>query len=259
MKSRKKRFLDILCERYPEIERKELYSLILCGEVSVNNEKRRDPSCLILSDARIDLQFRKYVSRGGLKLEKALNEWGIDVCNKVVLDAGCSTGGFTDCLLQHGAAMVFSVDVGFNQLDYKLRQNEKVRVYEKTNIMDIQSLVPIPNFAVADISFRSIRNAASHILDLTKEKELIALIKPQFEIPKEYENFNGVIRDVKILEDVLISLSSDLFGEKAFIQAVTESPIAGKKGGNREFLFYLKNRQNVSIENIQNEIRGLLY
>ena len=156
----------------------------------------------------MEISFPKYVSRGGFKLEKALSEFGMDVTGLVMLDAGSSTGGFTDCLLQNGAKAVHSVDVGFNLLDFKIRNDSRVVVHEKQNIMTLtkEALVPAPQAAVADLSFRSIKGAASHILDLVGDTWLIALIKPQFEVPKWQENFFGVVDDPDLMRQTLTNV-----------------------------------------------------
>ena len=237
MKPKKKPVLDVLTERFQEYSRKELYSMIMCGEIKVNGETIRSPQNHILPEADINLSSKKWVSRGGEKLDHAMVEWGISAEKKVVLDAGSSTGGFTDCLLQRKASLVHAVDVGYNQLDYSLRIDSRVNVLERTNIMSVEELEPVPNFAVADLSFRSISGAASHILRLTSDNLLIALIKPQFELP-ETEGFDGVIRDEEILHEVIRKTALNLQVEGVGLRAVIESPIKGGKG-NTEFLFLL--------------------
>ena len=229
--------LTLLKERYPEYSGDKLYSFILCGEVIVDGGVIKNPKELFRSDAAVVLADKKYVSRGGFKLEKALTHWGIDVNGKVVLDAGSSTGGFTDCLLQHGAACVHAVDSGSNQLDYKLRQNPAVLVRERTNIMDVMpgDLKPQPDLAVCDLSFRSIVKAASHILALTREKKLIALVKPQFEERGLVPGFDGVIRRDEDVRRVLAETARLLAEDGTYIKDMIESPILGTKG-NREFL-----------------------
>lgn len=227
--------LALLKKKYPDYDNDTLYSHILCGEVSVNGGVIRNPKELFSLDAPVEMLNRKYVSRGGFKLEKALDVWHIDVKDKVVLDAGSSTGGFTDCLLQHGAALVHAVDSGSNQLAYSLRQNPAVLVKEKTNIMDVQSLEPMPDFAVCDLSFRSIVHAASHILSLTREKKLIALVKPQFEERGLVPGFDGVIRKDEDVHRVMAETARLLAEDSSYIADIIESPILGTKG-NREFL-----------------------
>jgi 23S rRNA (cytidine1920-2'-O)/16S rRNA (cytidine1409-2'-O)-methyltransferase len=232
--------IDQLIKRFPEIQRKELYARVLCGEVLVAGEKVQNPKQRVAEDAPIDFAGRSYVSRGGFKLEKALKRWRVEVENKCFLDAGASTGGFTDCLLQHGARLVHAVDVGYNQLDYSLRRDERVRVHERTNIMTLRRLDPMPHAAAADLSFRSLRRAASHIVSLTTEGLLIALLKPQFEYAERREDrFNGLVRDPALLSKILRSTLRDLSTEGLTIEGITPSPIEGRRG-NREFLLLLR-------------------
>ena len=232
---RKVPLLTLLKKKYPGFSGDKLYSHILCGEVIVDGGVIKNPKELFSPDAEVVLADKKYVSRGGFKLEKALDYWHLDVKGKVVLDAGSSTGGFTDCLLQHGAALVHAVDSGSNQLDFKLRQNPAVLVREKTNIMDVESLDPQPDIAICDLSFRSIVHAASHILSLTREKKLIALVKPQFEERGLVPGFDGVIRKDEDVRRVLAETERLLEEDNSYIVDMIESPILGTKG-NREFL-----------------------
>jgi 23S rRNA (cytidine1920-2'-O)/16S rRNA (cytidine1409-2'-O)-methyltransferase len=227
--------LTLLKKNYPGYSSDKLYSHILCGEVIVDGGVIKNPKELFREDTPVVLADKKFVSRGGFKLEKALEHWQIDVKGKVMLDAGSSTGGFTDCLLQHGASLVHAVDSGSNQLDFKLRQNPAVLVKEKTNIMDVTDLEPQPDIAVCDLSFRSIVHAASHILSLTREKKLIALVKPQFEERGLVPGFDGVIRKDEDVRRVLAETERLLAEDKSYIIDMIESPILGTKG-NREFL-----------------------
>ena len=236
-KAKKIPFIEILIGRFEEYSQKELYSMIMCGEIKVDGETVRDARRAINPESEIIITSRRWVSRGGEKLNHALENWKIDAADRVVLDAGASTGGFTDCLLQRGAARVHAVDVGYNQLDYSLRTDSRVNVLERTNIMAVEELQPVPEFAVADLSFRSITGAASHILKLTAENLLIALIKPQFEL-QAAEGFDGVIKDPDILHEVLRNTAVSLQDEGVEITAVLESPIKGGKG-NTEFLVRL--------------------
>lgn len=235
--------LQLLKTRFPAIPRKELYAKILCGEVAVNGEHHRNPQLPVTDQAQIEFEPRKYVSRGGLKLEAAIVKWQLPVRGRVFLDAGASTGGFTDCLLQHGAGHVHAVDVGYNQLDYSLRSDSRVTVAERTNIMHVNRLDPVPDAAVADLSFRSLRGAAAHIIGLTEEKWMVGLLKPQFElegIDQQLEkegDFKGVVppgQVQRIIEQVIGFLKA----EGLTVKAVTGSPIAGRKG-NREYLLLL--------------------
>lgn len=233
--------LELLVRIYPEIPREKLYSYILCREVSVDGGRIRNPKELVKPDADIKLVQAPYVSRGGIKLAHALTRWNISVEGAVMLDAGSSSGGFTDCLLQRGAVKVYAVDVGFNQLSFRLRKDSRVVAMEQTNIMDVGQLAPAPEAAVADLSFRSIEGAAEKILSLTRDRWMIALIKPQFEFDSVIDGngFDGIIRDEKQQKEILIRTCRNLKSAGVFSHALIESPIFGKKG-NREFLALLK-------------------
>lgn len=233
--------LKLLQEQFPSYSKEKLEALIACRQIKIGNESVVSLNQLFSSDSLITIIESKYVSRGGEKLEFALKEFNLKVDNLIVLDAGSSTGGFTDCLLQHGVKLVHAVDVGYNQLDYKLRIDKKVVVHERTNIMKVTTLEPQVDAAVADLSFRSITKAASHILSLTKQKWMVALIKPQFEVPKNETGFFGVIENSSLLKDVLIQVYKQLIKEGVFIISFIESPIRGRKG-NREYLALLSDQ-----------------
>ncbi len=226
-------------ELYPEYGKDELWAFIECRQVLVDGEICPDSRRPVHNESRIAFSFPTFVSRGGDKLEQALSLWKIDVSGLTMVDAGSSTGGFTDCLLQHGARAVHAVDVGYNQLDYRLRNDDRVIVHERTNIMHIRELEPQPHAAVADLSFRSIIGAASHILALTTQKWMISLIKPQFELHRETEGFTGVITEETTLAEILLEVFDALSAENVGIEAIAESPIQGRKG-NREFLALLR-------------------
>jgi len=228
---------QLLEKRYPEIDPKDLYSAILCGEIFINDERIRDPKSRVPGNAAIKWTVAKYVGRGGLKLEGVLDDMNLSPYGKVCLDAGSSTGGFTDCLLSRGAHCVHAVDVGYNQLAWKLRSDDRVHVYEKTNLMSLSQgdLLPPPEFAVADLSFRSLRGAASKLLSLTGGGVVLALVKPQFEQPVE-ENFDGVVRTREARAAVLKSLINDLPSEGVFVHNAAASRITGRKGNAEIFL-----------------------
>ena len=235
--------IEIVSKRFPETHRDILYARIMCGEVLVKGEKISNPSSKVSVDSEIKIVEKKFVSRGGLKLDAALDEWNITTNGKIILDAGSSTGGFTDCLLKRGARWVYAVDVGYNQLAYSLRTDTRVNVLEKCNIMHLEELTPPPDSAVADLSFRSISGAARHIINLTTEKRLIALVKPQFEIdPQKYPDFTGIIREKSILRNVLNNLLEKIDNDKLFVERVMLSPVKGRKG-NTEFLFLIRDNE----------------
>jgi len=227
----------LLEKRYPDKDSKELYSAVVCGEIFINGEKIRDLKTRVPGNARIEWKVDKYVGRGGLKLEGALDDLNLNPDGKVCLDAGSSTGGFTDCLLSRGALSVHAVDVGYNQLAWKLRSDDRVQVYEKTNLMSLSpgDLLPLPEFAVADLSFRSLRGAASKLLSLTGGGVVLALVKPQFEQPVE-DNFDGIVRTREARAAVLKSLVRDLPSEGVFVHDAAASRITGRKGNAEIFL-----------------------
>ncbi len=239
---KKRPLLGLLQERYNDYTKDELYALVLCGNVVVDGERNRDPRRTVAEDASIELfGGGRYVSRGGDKLARAIELWKIPVSGRCFVDAGASTGGFTDCLLQNGAAAVHAVDVGYNQLDFRIRSDRRVIVHERTNIMAVGpgDLLPPPDAAVADLSFRSLSGAASHLIGLTREGWAVALAKPQFETRGEIPDFSGVIEDENIIAGVLDSLWSELESEGVRVNAITASPVRGRKG-NREFLLWIE-------------------
>jgi len=236
---------ELLTKTYPDIPKERLYSFILCREVSVDGGRIINPKERIPITASLEIVQDTYVSRGGVKLKHALLKWGITPAEKVMIDAGSSTGGFTDCLLKEKALKVYAIDVGYNQLDFSLRIHPKVVVMERTNIMEVGELDPRPHAAVADLSFRSIRGAAEKILSLTREGWMIALIKPQFEIDEYIQDFNGVVSDDELLLKILTATCTELNEEGAGVVRIAASPILGRKG-NREFLALIYDKKRRS-------------
>lgn len=238
--------LPLLVDRFPQYSRDYLYSRVLCGEVVLDGGVVRDPKMLTPRDSTVEFRERLYVSRGGAKLKHALTFFGLDVRGGVFLDAGCSTGGFTDCLLQSGAKLVHSVDVGYNQLAYSLRKDDRVVVHEQTNVMDISVLEPAPVGAVVDLSFRTLLGVVPHLQQLTAERWVVALVKPQFELRTPSSDFDGVVRNPELLLQTLKDVALDLADEGSFLQGATESPITGKRG-NREFLYLFRDKPHEDI------------
>lgn len=241
MKPRRVPLIELLKALYPSRDEKELFADILRGEVLVEGEKVVKPGTPVAEEARIRIRDKPpYVSRGGEKLAAALDLWGFACAGMTWIDAGCSTGGFTDCLLRRGALLVYAIDVGENQLDWRLRADPRVRVMEGTNVMAVKAehLDPTPARAVADLSFRSLRLAASHILGLTAERRGVFLVKPQFEYTHPPQDFKGVVRGQAALRTIITDLTAGLGNEGVGVEDAVESPIRGRKG-NREFLFLL--------------------
>lgn len=228
--------LDLLVERFPDTPRERLMSYVLAGEVLVDGELVREPRRRVPAEARIEFEDERFVSRGGLKLDHAITAWSLPVEGRVFIDAGASTGGFTDCLLQHGAAASHAVDVGYNQLAYALRRDPRVIVHERTNIMHVSSVDPPAHAGVCDLSFRSAVGAARHLMGLLTEGWVIALVKPQFEVDPDTPGFDGVVRDERLLRDTLDATARRLAEAGMEVFAAVPSPILGRRG-NREFLF----------------------
>lgn len=247
---------ELYFQTYPTSSVKELKSFVECRQIKVGGVTATHINELFPKESELTLEIPKYVSRGGYKLEHALKEWQIDVTKRVFVDAGASSGGFTDALLQHGCPFVHTVDVGYNQLDYRLRYDKRVLVHERTNIMEVTNLDPSCHAAVIDLSFRSIVGAAKHILFLTSEKWAIALIKPQFEISKEAREFTGVVDDWDLLRSTLLSVYCALQEEGVNIEAFVESPIRGRKG-NREFLALLTEKRGLSESHFTTLVNSL--
>ena len=220
----------------------------MAGQVRVNGQVARKPSESVQEQDELVLAVpEKFVSRGGLKLEHALAHFGIDVAGLTAADLGASTGGFTDCLLQRGAAKVYAVDVGQGQLAWKLRRHPQVVVMEKTNARELTpAKFPAPftplDLAVIDCSFISLRKIVPPAIALLRPSgRIIALIKPQFEAGKaEADRGAGVIRDPEIHQRVLRELETFVAGQPALAwRGVTESPVLGP-AGNKEFLVLLE-------------------
>ena len=259
MSARRIPLLDVLKSLYSKRGEKELFSLILRGGVIVDGRKVLKPGTRIDPNAVIKVrESPPFVSRGGEKLAAALDAWNIACAGTTWIDAGCSTGGFTDCLLQHGASLVYAVDVGVGQLDWRLRGDPRVRVMEGTNIMTVSRalLDPVPLRAVADLSFRSLRGAARHILGLVAEGWGIFLAKPQFEVRDPGPEFHGDVKNQAELRGILAGLLRNLAAEGVCTLHACRSPIAGRKG-NREFLLMLRTGQGSGESEIAALLAGL--
>ena len=243
---KEKQRLDILLvERGLFSGRDKARAAIMAGEIITNGQKTDKAGTMIPVDAEIKLLGKKlpYVSRGGLKLAKAIEVFGLNLTGKIVIDIGASTGGFTDCALSNGAARVYAVDVGYGQLAWTLRQDERVVVMEKTNARYL-STNDIPEKAdmiTADVSFISLWKAAGAAIEnfLKPQGEVVALIKPQFEAGRENVGKKGVVKDSKVHEEVIMTVLDGLapLGLSAF--GLTFSPITGPHG-NIEYLLYAK-------------------
>lgn len=224
--------------------REKAQALIMAGQVVVDDHAAEKAGQQVTDTVTIRIKGEQmpYVSRGGLKLEKGLDAFGVDPAGRIAIDVGASTGGFTDCLLQRGAAKVYAVDVGYGQLAWKLREDPRVVVLEKTNIRHLQQdqLDPLPDLAVIDASFISLNLVLpSTVALLSHPAELVALIKPQFEVGKGAVGKGGIVRDPRQHEAVLFAMEQLAADIGAELLGICDSPITGADG-NREFLMGLR-------------------
>lgn len=240
----KERLDVLLVQRALASSREKAKAIIMAGSVLVNGQREDKAGTMIDVKAEITVKGNqlKYVSRGGLKLEKAMSHFDITLEGKVCMDVGASTGGFTDCMLQNGAVKVYSVDVGHGQLDWKLRNDERVVCMEKTNIRYVvpADIDESPSFVSIDVSFISLTKVLLPVCELmTEDGEIVCLIKPQFEAGREKVGKKGVVRDPKVHEEVIrkvISYASAIGLESRDLEF---SPIKGPEG-NIEYLLHLK-------------------
>lgn len=261
----KVRLDKLLVERGLAASRERAQALILAGKVLVSDQKVEKAGVQVTEDAAVRLLGGdlKYVSRGGLKLERALEHWKIDVSGKTCLDVGASTGGFTDCLLQHGAARVIAVDTGYGQMDFKLRQDSRVQLLEKTNarylkretivgvlapgqrpdltsqdLMNLDLIVMDVSFISATLVLPAVLAAAfPELRDERRGRQIVVLVKPQFEAGREQVGKGGIVRDEGAQKATVEQVRKTLLELGAVEMDVIESPILGAEG-NREFLLH---------------------
>ena len=244
-KIKKVRLDRLLVERDICQTRERARALIMSGAVFVGGARMDKAGAPVLPDAdiRIEGEDNPYVSRGGLKLERALREFGIDVTERVILDVGASTGGFTDCLLQKGARKVYALDVGYGQLAWKLRTDTRVVCIERTNIRYFEGagIEDAIDMATVDAAFISLKLVIPAVLKLIKQNNavIIALIKPQFEAGRGEVEKHGVIKKPEVHQRVIDEMKEFCRGLDLTVAGVVESPLVGPKG-NKEFFIYLK-------------------
>jgi 23S rRNA (cytidine1920-2'-O)/16S rRNA (cytidine1409-2'-O)-methyltransferase len=239
----------LLLERGFTSSRERAQALILAGKVLVDGQKIEKAGTGVDTGADIRLlgEDLKYVGRGGLKLEKALEHWHIDVTNKICLDVGASTGGFTDCLLQHGASRVIGVDTGHGQIDFRLRQDPRVRLLEKTNAryLAAEQVGEFVDFISVDVSFISATLVLPAVIaaafpDSAAERrgrQMVVLAKPQFEVGRGQVDKGGIVRDEAAQASAVEKVRLALLAQNCTHTDLIESPILGAEG-NREFLLY---------------------
>ena len=239
----------LLVDRGLVASRERAHALILAGKVLVDDQKLEKAGAQVPSESVIRLlgEDLKYVGRGGLKLERALDYWKIAVTEKICLDVGASTGGFTDCLLQRGASQVIAVDTGYGQMDFKLRQDARVRLLEKTNARYLtrEALGVTVDFVAMDVSFISatlvlpavIGASFPESLDERRGRKIVVLVKPQFEAGREHVGKGGIVRDEAVQIAAVEKVRTALQSLGAVQTDTIESPILGAEG-NREFLLW---------------------
>ena len=238
----KERLDVLLVKRNLAESREKAKALIMSGIVYVNGQKEDKAGTTFDETAPIEVRGNtlKYVSRGGLKLEKAMTHFGVELKGKICMDVGASTGGFTDCMLQNGAVKVYSVDVGHGQLAWKLRNDERVVCMEKTNIRYVthENIPDEIGFSSIDVSFISLTKVLGPVKALLKDDgQVVCLIKPQFEAGREKVGKKGVVRDKAVHKEVVTNIVNFLIDNELTVLGLSFSPIKGPEG-NREYLVY---------------------
>ena len=259
MSGKKERLDILLVEKGIFTSRERAKTSIMAGKIFVDGQRVDKAGEKVSVDAEITFKGQEipYVSRGGLKLEKAMKEFGISLKNKTCMDIGASTGGFTDCMLQNGAKKVFSIDVGYGQFAWKLRTDPRVVCMERTNIRYVtpDDIGELTDFASIDVSFISLKKIMPATINLLSDKgEVVALIKPQFEAGKEKVGKKGVVRDINVHNEVVKSIVDYLLSQGLNILSLSYSPIKGPEG-NIEYLVYFtkdKDRESkFSIDDVE--------
>ena len=253
MEKQKKQRLDVLLvEKGLAPSREKAKAIIMAGIVYVDGNKEDKAGTTFPENAVIEVKGKTlpYVSRGGLKLEKAMQKFPITLSGKVCMDVGSSTGGFTDCMLQNGAAKVCSVDVGYGQLDWKLRQDPRVVCMEKTNIRYVvpEDIDELAAFSSIDVSFISLTKVLLPVKNLlTEDGQVVCLIKPQFEAGREKVGKKGVVRDRAVHEEVIRMVMDYASSIDFYPLALDFSPVKGPEGNIEYLLFLSKNKQDQEI------------
>jgi 23S rRNA (cytidine1920-2'-O)/16S rRNA (cytidine1409-2'-O)-methyltransferase len=262
----KKRLDSLLVERGIAGSRQKANAYIVCGNIFVNGEKVRKPAARVDNDVHIDYRLtnKGYVGRGGIKLEGALEDFHVDVIGAFCLDIGASTGGFTDCLLQRGARRVVALDVGKNQIDYRIRCDSRVSVVEGFNARFIDRYITNEHIDIVtiDVSFISLRLIVAPLLKIIGEDTtVIPLIKPQFELGRPYRGFKGVVDDPVLHIDILKGLNKFFFSLGYKVVQYTRSKIQGPKG-NVEYFALLRvepEERERNLKGLEHEIEKLVH
>lgn len=254
----KERLDVLLVKRGLAPSREKAKTIIMSGIVFVDNQREDKAGTFFKDDVNIEVRGKtlKYVSRGGLKLEKAMDCFGVQLGGKICMDVGASTGGFTDCMLQNGAVKVYSVDVGHGQLAWKLVQDERVICMDRTNIRYVtpEDIEDVIDFASIDVSFISLTKVLLPVKNLlTENGQIVCLIKPQFEAGRENVGKKGVVRDNKVHKDVIESVITFAMSIGFDIINLDFSPVKGPEG-NIEYLLYLQNTNKEQGEKLSDII-----
>ena len=247
-KKKKERLDVLLVKRGLAESREKAKAIIMTGNVFVEEQREDKAGSTFAEDAQIRIKGTpmKYVSRGGYKLEKAMELWHVPLQDKLCMDVGSSTGGFTDCMLQNGAVKVYAIDVGTNQLAWKLRQDERVVSMEKTNIRYVtpEDIADPIDFSSIDVAFISLTKVLIPVWNLLKNGgRVVCLVKPQFEAGREKVGKKGVVRDKKVHEEVVCHIMTYALSMGFEILGLSYSPIKGPEG-NREYLLYIEKPQD---------------
>ena len=248
----KERLDVLLVKRNLAASREKAKAIIMTGNVFVNGQREDKAGSTFKEDALIEVKGNpmKYVSRGGYKLEKAIDLWQVPLQDKICMDVGSSTGGFTDCMLQNGAQKVYAIDVGTNQLAWKLRQDERVISMEKTNIRYVtrEDIADFIDFFSVDVAFISLKKVLEPVKALlTQEGQGVCLVKPQFAAGREKVGKKGVVRDPKVHREVLEQIMQYVLSIGFEILELSFSPIKGPEG-NIEYLLYIQNTDRIPEE-----------
>ncbi|MFH0898563.1 MAG: TlyA family RNA methyltransferase [bacterium] len=240
MDKKEKKRLDVLVhEQHQHLSRNQIQSFIMQGKVSVDGTVMTKVGTAVPVDAQIELSVEKpkYVSRAGFKLEAALEHFNLDVSGLIVLDAGISTGGFTDCLLQRGARRVYGIDVGKGLVHETLRNDPRLMLFEETNVRYLAMLPEHVDLITLDLSFISVLKVIPAVVKLLKpDGKILILIKPQFEAEREQIGKGGVVKDDSVHAKVIKKIEKGMQGVGFYMVGVIESPILGATSGNKEFL-----------------------
>ena len=255
----KERLDVLLCSRGLAASREKAKAVIMAGQVYVNGQKEDKAGAVFDAEAVIEVRGNTlpYVSRGGLKLEKAMTHFDVSLEGKVCMDVGSSTGGFTDCMLQNGAVKVFAIDVGHGQLDWKLRNDPRVVCMEKTNIRYVvpEDLGEAADFSSIDVSFISLTKVLLPVYHLLKPQgEVVCLIKPQFEAGREKVGKKGVVRDPRVHEEVIQKVMEYARSIGYAVRHLEYSPIKGPEG-NIEYLLHIRKNPEGTLEELPADIQ----